>query len=175
MNKKAKELSEWYAQLAENDNGLMLAPLVMMSPNLESDLSEYIINPPKPQPKIIDLNMMIGSDIDMEFGNKTRHGDTIGKLDYIDEHGYFNSYSDNYYKECRIRQDHWHSWQGGECPLPEGLEIEVKYRRKNLIDKRNGHCDYGTAWLWDGGHDDIIAFKVLGTAENWEYEWESEE
>ena len=73
---------------------------------------------------------------------------------------------------CRVRENHWHSWTGGECPLPEGLKIEVLLRSgatgiKNVgslnLQWEHYHCDLQTCLT------DIIAFKVLGVADGWEY------
>tara|TARA_R110002020_G_scaffold472593_1_gene700891 strand:+ start:1872 stop:2381 length:510 start_codon:yes stop_codon:yes gene_type:complete len=30
--------------------------------------------------------------------------------------------------QTRVRENHYFGWQGGECPLPEGLKVSVVYR-----------------------------------------------
>ena len=76
---------------------------------------------------------------------------------------------DRYFANCRARKHHWHSWQGGKCPLPEGLLVEVIRR-----DGKSMPADISFLWDWSHANEssDIIAFKVLGPAEGWKYEWE---
>ena len=134
----------------------------------------------KPKEKnIIDLGKMVGSDIDMEFADNN-----AWFIDYLIE--IINTDINNSYPyvtkkrksiaKCRIRENHWHFWQGGECPLPEGLEIEIMYRcgeaEESLILYHRRI--WSNNWLHNSEKYDIIAFKVLGTADGWSYEYETE-
>lgn len=134
---------------------------------------------PKPKQKIVKLEEMVGSDIDMEFSNMAipfihTHDIYIGKLTGFDESipdkkFYIKDKVGKHYK-CRIRQDHWHHWNGDECPLPEGFEIEIEYYDRDdgeLI--REGLNNYRNM-----GWSNITGFKVLGTADNTIYEWQKE-
>ena len=125
---------------------------------------------PKPKKKIIDLSKMVGSDIDMEFWD-TLPSIYVGKLEKIldlSPKQYCRKNGINF-DNCRVRQDHWHSWQGGECPLPEGLKGEIK-NREGSIQSYTFSAIPDKRWLSDGANNNIIAFKVLGVAGGWRYE-----
>jgi len=171
----AKELAVFYTKLAENDNGFKYNSThvdTMGGPNLYTvpDCMKYFeINPPKPKVKKIDLSVCIKSGIDMEFADEDTDADkwwVVGKLSaikvyeklyYVDEQG-------ANFRFCRVRQNHWHSWQGGSCPLPEGLNVDYRLRGSIYISPKTEK-----SWQHDGTATDIIAFKVIGTLEDWEY------
>lgn len=129
----------------------------------------------KPEKKIIDLSVVIKSGIDCVFLNPVQFtsgykfydklscigNDSIEGLFYKDSQG-------RSFRYCSIRQNQWFAWLGGERPLPEGLNVQV-------ID-RNGSNKSGEPvefdWKYKGTHIDIIAFKVLGVADGYKYEWE---
>ena len=128
-----------------------------------------------PELKPIDLSVLIQSGIDCEFSISSRFDDpAVGKLTVIME------CTDPYtrdgkvgHRTCQPRMgDHWHSWQGGKCPLPEGLVVEVTFRGG---EKRQGMYD---RYRW--GHNktrlpnDIIAFRVLDKADTHCWPWECE-
>lgn len=127
-----------------------------------------------PEPKykkIIDLSKVVGSDIDCEFLRPDGSLIGINKLTNICGDGINETYESSgiYTTKCRIRQDHWHSWQGGSCPLPEGLEIELLFRG----GKHEKLTDYiYDRWSDDDDNYDIIAFKVLCTAPGYKYKFE---
>lgn len=56
-------------------------------------------------------------------------------------------------------------WPGGECPLPDGVLVEVIFRC--------GDCEKHPATPLDWSHDkvagDIIAYRIIGLADGWEY------
>jgi len=117
----------------------------------------------KPKKKIIDLSMMVGSDIDMEVS----YTNDFSRAEII-KYNIHTAQNANF----RIRQDHWHSWQGGDSPLPEGLDIRLLSR--NGDDTKASNSKY-INFRWEHGFiDDIIAFKVIGTADNARYEWQEE-
>ncbi len=129
----------------------------------------------KPEPKVIDLSVLIGG-IDCEFSAYPDFNfSVIGKLSRVRGSGNYdcNTYQ---YKYCRPRLNHIHYWGGGECPLPEGLKVSVYYRdggnNEMITTAHEG------LFLW--GHDtemsdnDIIGFEILGKAEGWLYPWEVE-
>jgi len=175
---KAQWLSDFYSQLAKNDNGIYHPAFPNPGgPNMDTNvgINTWQVKEPKPKKQIIDLSMMIDSEIDMEFEGINKWW--IGKLGEIEIYNskkrteYSMLGDDEGFYNCRIRQDHWHSWQGGKCPLPEGLEIEVIYRGKTepeTIDQ--GTMTMDVNWSWRNTVGDIIAFKVIGCAEEWEYE-----
>jgi len=162
---KALALSEFYKTLAENNNGwTMQGKQGVTGPNMMSDISEYIINPPKPKSKKIDLSICIKSNIDVECSDNKRIWDICK----------FSSMKSEGWEYCRVRQDHWHLWQGGDCPLPKGLIIEIQTRQSSAISKNVTVYDLNIwGWNWNlpqlDNDGDIIAFKVIGTAKGWEY------
>ena len=120
---------------------------------------------PKPVIKKIDMSCLVDSDIDCEFMDD--HQTLIGKLTAVLPNcaKYVMDKAD-YFQYCRVRQDHWHHWENGECPLPKGLEVTLKFRNgkqetTNIYTSYAGwgkSCDY-----------DIIAFKIIGTCTGYEY------
>ena len=122
--------------------------------------------------KIIDLLKMVGSDIDCEFASMSNNFYRwASKLKEIND--YYVSEAGAGYHCCRIRENHWHSWQGGECPLPEGLYIEVIFRNGEEGDTEGYYnSGWNINWHHQSGTYDIIAFKVIGVADGWKYEWD---
>jgi len=116
------------------------------------------------QDKIIDMNCMVGSNIDMEFTD-TGVFDSIGKLVGVYENKYAKTKYTNTWSKCRIRQDHWHSWQGVENPLPEGLVIGYS-TFDNQSRRWVNNCSHYIELDWST----IYEFKVLGPAKGWKYE-----
>lgn len=114
----------------------------------------------------IDLSGIVGSDIDMEFGDSGKIWFT-GKLKKINTYT-FENINGSYYNKCRVREGHWHAWTGGkDCPLPEGLIVSVMerdgvYLKRVIYETRK--------WNWVSlGMDDIIAFRVDGVREGYTY------
>jgi hypothetical protein len=55
-------------------------------------------------------------------------------------------------------------WGGGECPVPEGLVVEV-VRRNKFVGRHEGKM-----CIWDHDHrtdKDIIAYRIIGLADGW--------
>ena len=140
----------------------------------------------KPEKKPIDMSVLIQSGIDCEFWSKLDIGKHIGKLsrtqtttgigqEYLKSDG---SGGLKIYTRCSPRMgDHWHSWQGGECPLPEGLIIKTRLRCRGKSIKEFKHINT-LRWHWDHPEwddTDIIAFKVIGLAEGWAWPWEMDQ
>ncbi|MDU4747732.1 MAG: hypothetical protein E6X99_16095 [Pantoea sp.] len=61
--------------------------------------------------------------------------------------------------EKQERGDGWIEWGGGECPVPEGVKAEIKFR--------DGDCAELDTWLdileWrqKGYGSDIIAYRII--------------
>ena len=147
------------------DADLLMAIAIWM------DHVNELLKSPKPEKKIIPLDDLIGSDIDCEFDSGYNDWSCVSPLKSTTgykDHPYKPTIKlegeDRYFSQCRIRQDHWHSWQGGECPLPEGLQIEYQI---NELQRRIYTCNSD-----ESDWSRIIAFKVLGTADGWCYEWQ---
>ena len=56
----------------------------------------------------------------------------------------------------------WIEWKGGECPVPPGTVVEVRFRNGNSDPDSNAEW-----WTWDWDCDrestrDIVAYRVVG-------------
>jgi hypothetical protein len=142
-------------------------------------LAGWCIDRSKPTKKVIDLTVLVDSQIDCEFSDRVSDKEVyIGKLFCI-----FNSTapykSDNGYGhigtyiQCQPRMNHIHAWQGGECPLPEGFRVKVWWRSGEEGDAGDAfHLDL--RWSNEKRQSDIIQFEVLGLADGYVMPWESE-
>ena len=173
--KQALWLSRFYAELEENDNGVTYKNTVCAnSPNMNTnphELHHWKVTP-KQQAKIIYLKMMIGSEVDMEFSNCLfDSGLHIDKLSEIQNKKYPYGDCEDYWQECRIRENHWHHWQGGERPIPEGLDGKILLRDKTIYSlpkEVNWHHGLENELF------EIISFMVTGKKDGYIYEWEQE-
>jgi len=187
IQKKAQWLVDFYQKLVDNNNGFTYTNSHIdtdSGPHLDTRdecLKFFKVNLPKPKKKNIDLSVMVGSgNIDMEFCyGKDWSKWNVSKLLRISSGLYWPSIKTNQLptKICRIRENHWHPWQGGECPLPEGLIIKVTTDRN--INKSFNCIDYFSTiykacWNRKSNAGWIISFKVIGIKEGWKYEWEEE-
>lgn len=59
--------------------------------------------------------------------------------------------------ETQAPNDGWIEWSGGECPLPAGVEIDIK-QRNGLIYKSNISGE--RRWTHMKNHYDIIAYRI---------------
>jgi hypothetical protein len=120
----------------------------------------------KKKKKVIDLSVLINS-IDCEFWNLGSKNIKIDKLVSISDDGLVfrptNLHGTTY---CQPRMDHWHSWSGGDCPLPEGFIVEARYRNGDTGKPQHGY------WRLCHHQKDIIAFRITGRHEDYIYEWE---
>jgi len=179
---QALKLSALYKELAEKgthlqfDDGIKDTNWIDAKayiPDMTSNLDLFRVA--EKQDKIIDMSCLVGSDIDCELGYPAPYtsGYTITKLKVIvEERGEikYNNGCQNY-STCRVRQDHWHSWQGGDkCPLPEGLDCKFKFRGLHDAEGYSHSVNSDNSWQHTDSDLDIIAFKVLGIAEGYKYE-----
>lgn len=54
----------------------------------------------------------------------------------------------------------WIKWEGGECPVPEGTLIDVKYRDGEKFKKVPALGAYNYYWHHVGASDDIVAYRL---------------
>ena len=175
-----QQLADFWQELSDNGNGFTYNGLNstlndLNGPNLfsiiEGTFKHYKINPPKPKKQIIDLSVCIDSGIDMEFTDDNNVWKKIEKLKNIDNNYYtYVPFNNPGFKYCRVRQNYYHGWKGGECPLPEGLEVKLYFNDSiSIVTSNIQHL------CWDSSSQNrIIGFEVLGTAENFRYKWEKE-
>jgi hypothetical protein len=181
----AQELADFYQQVA--DGGEIEVSLIVSrhfegykgGPNLSCLKDSFSIKPTK---KVINLSVLIDSQIDCEFfATVIEEWIPFGALDVINELGYEPKWSDEifgHYGKCRPRMNHIHAWQSGECPLPEGFEVKVWYRDDLRYPDTlvNSGVYTNTGWVHRNNGRDIIHFQVLRVAEGYvmPYDKESE-
>ena len=111
----------------------------------------------KPKPLTpVDLSVLVDG-IDCEFWDKDVSKLTIGKLYRIGhntEELRYNCKGHGNFRYCRPRLNHIHAHQGGECPLPEGVKVRVRYwtRRHSEGDATDIHIEWR----------DVAQYEVLG-------------
>ena len=175
----AQELADFYQKVADGSEveylgAKRLWQRNLMGPDMHTEKRLWRI---KPTQKVIDLSVLIESGIDCEFTDNCwqvySYIDILTDIECTAAHPYTTDDVDLSYNKCRPRMNHIHAWQGGECPLPEGFRVK--------------------AWLRDGGEKpietlvnyltwshgnvtsrDIIAFEVLGLADEYVMPWEQD-
>ena len=186
----AQELADFYQQVADGgemelEGGYGIGRVTNLNgPNMYSLTNKWRI---KPKKKVVDLSVLVdenGNGLDCEFSN---NGSTwgAGKLVNIDtptpieredppkEYLYLKDYiglHNRPYRYCRPRMNHVHAWQGGDCPLPEGVAYRAHLRDDEMFTEISG-ASY-MRWSHINRAGDIIAFEVLGLAEGWQWPWE---
>ena len=139
--------------------------------NIKPDLAHWYAEWHKTAKKVIDLSVLIDSQIDCEF--KPNGGQWyVGKLKEILASGLYEDRLSNIWEQCQPRMNHIHAWQGGECPLPEGFRVKVWFR--NTLYAPADRPATSIRWCHDGDLYDIIAFEVLGLADGYVMPWEQD-
>lgn len=175
--KQALWLSDIFKQIAEGgqrqitkpERGYQNTPLY---PHINSEPSHWRM---KPQRKVIDMSVLVGREVDCEFWDGTSGVPKYGYLEVLAEqvtfpYGLFNS---SMFKHCTPRMNKWMHHDGGECPVPEGFEIKVKYRNGDFAQ---GDI-YPDSWPDQENEindNDIAAYMITGKLDDYRYEWEDE-
>ncbi len=135
---------------------------------VDSELARHgWLTPVPPEPKKIDLSVLISSGIDCEFWDKDKESQVypIGTLLRI-EAGTTTRYIDNLgdsYKHCRPRMNGFiHASPTGwdKCPLPEGFTLKIWNRQ--MDDRPSTSGSQITFWV------NVTMFQVTGLQEEWE-------
>lgn len=169
---KIHKLAEIYSELDKNKNGFEFGKdfspdLFPCVENSMEFLESVKVNPPKPKLRLIDMSVCIGSQIDCYFS--AMQFSTIGNLTDIAHDNTYKCTSNahKYWTCCEVRENHPHAWNGGKCPIPEGLMINVVFRNgqlANIVD----YC--GERWVHLKRELDIIQFTVTGIKEGYKYD-----
>lgn len=53
----------------------------------------------------------------------------------------------------------WIEWNGGECPVRNGADVEVRFRDGGI--DRDSMPEYCRNWYHEGTDDDIVAYRVF--------------
>jgi hypothetical protein len=116
----------------------------------------------KPKKKLIDWSRM-------PRGTMTNFGEFLRVPEGITGTKYFSVMNSNFYvinimkEEVRLaEQTQFTYWGGGECPVPEGVVVEVVFRDG---DKTPDLADDFT-WEHVKNSGDIIAYRILKLADN---------
>lgn len=119
----------------------------------------------KPKKKAVDLSVLIRSGVDCEFADNPEF--KVPTVEFLNStSGRIKKYGSSVhscFQYCRPRMNHWHYWDGGECPLPEGVLVEVKDGLGGW-----GRCRSTSLGIWVNP----IAFKVIGLQEGYCWPWE---
>jgi hypothetical protein len=126
----------------------------------------------KPSLKKIDLSCLVGSGVLCEFGPNQ---DTVGYLMSINGSSHNRNCGPNSFESfeyCRPLFNHWHHHTGGECPIPDGFVVEVRFISDDEITQDENVDSYTRSaqnGMWKHTADyKIIAYRITGTAEGWE-------
>ena len=167
----AQGLADFYQKVADGGEAQLKideewANLFVGGPSLGSSNAKWRIKPAK---KVIDLSVLIDSQIDCEFKDKGAKNWRVSKA-FIGLHqeSLYGTESGDFFEQCRPRMNHKHAWPEGECPLPEGFEVKVWFRSggHTVVTTRSGN-------YW-GINGDTMCFEVLGLADGYVMPWESE-
>ena len=169
----AQELADFYQKVADGGEVEFRANCTDKqwfsasgSPCLSSVRQDWRIKPTK---KVIDLSVLVDSQIDCEFsdsGDKNWHINKVAEGIYQDS--LYGTELGEYFEQCRPRMNHKHAWPEGECPLPEGFEVKVWFRSggHTVVTTRSGN-------YW-GINGDTMCFEVLGLADGYVMPWEQD-
>ena len=168
----AQELADFYQKVADGGEietcfGKPVCSIwhsTTCGPHIESYTSCWRIKPTK---KVIDLSVLIDSQIDCEFKDSCDKKWHVSKADKgLYQESIYGTKSGDYFEQCRPRMNHIHAWQGGECPLPEGFKVKVWFRS-------GGDTIVTTpSRLYWGSNSETMAFEVLGLADGYVMPWE---
>ena len=120
--------------------------------------------------KIIDLQPLIESGIDCEFGDDGEAWTSINTLDCTTNGKYPYENQLDQYGYCRPRMNYKMFNNGGKCPLPKGFEVKLYWRDNSEYYIDSDYIDL--RWDDTGRSGDIIAYEILGLADGYAYPWE---
>ena len=173
----AQELADFYQKVA--DGGVTQlkidgewSNLFVGGPSIGSSKDVWRI---KPTEQVIDLSVLIDSQIDCEFSDSA-YFHLVMKRSLIEVReagtGRFRCELRTLWKHCRPRMNHIHAWQGGDCPLPDGFMVKVCMRDDSVRGDMCSHFNW--KWSYKAAGSDIIAFEVLGLADGYVMPWEQD-
>jgi hypothetical protein len=178
----AQELAELYKKAADGGEIEFRYPTrtewktTNCGPTPLSSPSDWRIKPTK---KVIDLSVLIESEVLCVFFDQSTPSSATGKLKKIrGSAAYVSNNRDSSgmpvsSRACKPLMNHKHAWQGGECPLPEGFRVKVWYRDGSIVTA--AYTDkFKLRWSCEAVNSDIIHFEILGLADGYVMPWESE-
>jgi hypothetical protein len=144
-------------------------------PNLHSLTKEWRI---KPTNKVIDLSVLIDSEVLCVFFDPSTPSSATGKLKDIRGYEYVSNNIDSsgrpvISRACKPLMNHKHAWQGCECPLPEGFKVNWWFPNKEggleFVDNDDscGKSPFIIPW------DIVVMFEVVGIVDGYVMPWEA--
>lgn len=67
---------------------------------------------------------------------------------------------EQYEAALAAKNDGWIEWGGGECPVEEGVLVDVKHRDGEVYQNKPAIGDNNVCWSHTGFHGDIIAYRL---------------
>lgn len=61
-----------------------------------------------------------------------------------------------------MKDDGWIEWHGGECPVPAGTLIDLRFRDGDVLERV---MSYEWRWCHEGWDADIVAYRISKPAE----------
>lgn len=127
----------------------------------EYELRKSVKHPDnRPKRKLVDMSKL-------PRGTMTNCEELVGGCD---DYGYFLQEESQYmqhvpWSDVRIaEQKTFTYWGGGECPISDGLVVEVKRRDGDVIVDREPS---DLRWKHITAISDIIGYRILGVADGW--------
>ena len=144
--------------------------------NIQPDLAHWYAEWHKTAKKVIDLSVLIDSQIDCEFKDKGAKNWHVSKAcKGLYQESLYGTESGDFFEQCQPRMNHIHAWQGGECPLPEGFIVRLT--KWSVHVPHISHIELTTKqWISSKAneHTTIQAFEVLGVADGYVMPWEQD-
>jgi len=123
------------------------------------------------KPKIIDLSMLVGSDVLCQFSDNDNDWERLyARLKQIDKDSYpfIDDGFGGDWRLCRVAYNHWQAYMTDEQPIPDGYMVELMY---------DGGIDTealeSSGWAW--AEMDIKAYRVTGVADGYIHPWEAKD
>jgi hypothetical protein len=175
----AQDLADFYQKVADGGESQTkidgeFSNLFVGGPSLGSRKEVWRIKPTK---KVIDLSVLIESEVLCVFFDQSTPSSATGKLKKIrGSAAYVSNNRDSSgmpvsSRACKPLMNHKHAWQGGDCPLPEGFMVDVIFRDGS---KGFNMTTCTLRWSCEAVNSDVIQFEVLGLADGYVMPWESE-
>mgnify|MGYP003642493705 CR=1 FL=1 len=165
----AQELSDFYQKVADGGEiefraiGVEDWEVAYTCPTLGSPKQWRI----KPAKKVIDLSLLVNSQIDCEFSDEGDTSWSVGTLSNIHARGEY-SYTCEQFNEwvyCRPRMNHKHAWDGGDCPI-EGFVVRAWLDKEDFVTIHTS--DNFINW------NDFVYIEFLEVEHGYVMPWESE-
>jgi len=123
-----------------------------------------------PEPKIIDLSMLVGSDVLCQFSDKqSEFGEWYSKLESIDD--CYNSIDRLTWAYCRVAYDIWQPHMTDEQPIPDGYMVETRDAIGIRPAVKSSKVYWGKINRSEASRI-FYYYRVVGKADGYKHEWE---